>query len=107
MTGTDRRNAVLDEIRKLVCADRQKTYGDAEDNFRDIADLLNVVLRKKLRTELDSLDVALISCCIKLSRCGKSPRHIDNLVDLAGYGVCGAGIVKSEQENVVPKSSAR
>lgn len=49
---------------------------------------------------LDALDVALVSCAIKMARCRTSPRHVDNLIDLAGYAVCGAGIVEAER---VPK----
>lgn len=101
MTGTERRAKVIDQVKQLVCSDRQATYGDAEDNFKDIADIINVVLKRKLAVPLDALDVSLISCAIKLARCGTSPRHVDNLVDLAGYGVCGAGIVESEKAKPV------
>ena len=87
---------MIREVEAAVCKDRQNTYGDAEDNFRDIAAIANILFRAKLLYPLDALDVALFSCAIKMARLGTSPRHLDNLIDLAGYAVCGAGIVKAE-----------
>ena len=99
MTGTERRRAVLDEISGCVCRDRQNSYGDAEDNFKNIANLANVVLQQKLATPLDELDVALFSACIKMARTVGSREYLDNLVDLAGYSVCAAGIIKKWNED--------
>lgn len=95
-TGTDRRRAVLDTVSACVLRDRASTYGDAEDNFTDIAAIASVVLRGKLLEPLTASDVALFSCCIKMARL-RNQEHLDNWVDLAGYAVCGAGIIKSEQ----------
>ncbi len=106
MTGTDRRRAVIDEISGCVCRDRQNSYGDAEDNFRNIADLANVVLQQKLAQPLDELDVALFSACIKMARTVGSREYPDNYVDLGGYAVCAAGIIKKWKEDrlgVTPK----
>lgn len=91
---TERRRAVVREVESCVCQNRNSSYGEAEDNFRRIADIANVVLEKKLATPLDELDVALFSACIKMGRLAHMPEHMDSLVDLAGYAVCGAGIAK-------------
>lgn len=94
-TPGEKRAAILDTAKEAVCRDRQNSYGDAEDNFQDIADILNVLFDHKL--ELDqgfaSQDVATICAVIKLSRIKSSPDHIDNWVDLAGYAACGGGIM--------------
>jgi hypothetical protein len=100
MSGTDRRREILKAIEQAVCTDRQNTYGDAEDNFDDIARIANIVFEGKMGMPWNRLDVALFCCCIKLARCGTSPRHLDNLVDLAGYAVCGAGIVEADSEEL-------
>jgi hypothetical protein len=97
-TGTELRREALKAVEDCVCKNRQNAYGDAEDNFADIAVFSNIVLKNKLAKPLDALDVALFSACIKLARCKESPRHKDNLVDLAGYAACGIGIVLREQE---------
>lgn len=98
-TGTELRREILAMVEGCVCKDRQNTYGDAEDNFANIASIANIVLADKLSKPLDALDVAIFSACIKIARCRTSPRHLDNLIDLAGYAVCGAGIVKREKES--------
>lgn len=97
-TGTELRREALKMVEQCICKDRQKTHGDAEDNFANIATIANIVLKNKLAQPLDALDVALFSMCIKMGRCATSPRHLDNLIDHAGYAMCGAGIVLREQE---------
>lgn len=99
ITGTDRRRAVLQQVADCVCRDRQNTYGDAEDNFADIAALANIMFRDKLKEPFTPLDVATFSLCIKMARIRTSPHHIDNWIDAAGYGVCGAGIVKADGDD--------
>lgn len=100
LTGTQLRRELLRQVESCVCADRQNTYGDAEDNFENIADLANVVLQDKLAEPLDAADVAIFSICIKLARLIESPHHIDNWIDGAGYFICGGGIAtRSKQDN--------
>jgi hypothetical protein len=94
LTGTDLRRESLKEVEACVCKDRQNTYGDAEDNFAHIAAIASVVLADRLKEPLTALDVAAFSAAIKLARIRSSPHHGDNWTDLAGYAVCGAGIVK-------------
>lgn len=47
---------------------------------------------------LNSTDVAMMCALIKVARAAVSPDHIDNWVDMAGYGVCGAGIELKKAE---------
>jgi nucleoside 2-deoxyribosyltransferase len=94
VSGTELRKEVLADVAKCVCADRQNTYGDAEDNFAAIADVCNIVLKRKLKESLSSIDVAAIMLAVKLCRMATSPEHADNWIDAAGYAVCGAGILK-------------
>ena len=97
--GRARRQEVLDRVRDCVCKDRQNTYGDAEDNFQDIADYMTLWLRQRdllaPDKKLESFDVAQLSSFIKIARKAVNPRYLDNWVDDAGYNVCGAGIVLS------------
>lgn len=79
-----------------VMADRNKAYGDPEDNFGNIVGLWNAYLKAKgLSVELTKLDVAAMSSLIKVARLATNPTHVDSWVDLAGYGVCGGGIVET------------
>lgn len=95
-TGTQRRQAIIDQVAACVCKDRQNTYGDAESNFENIAEYWTVWLRSRKLIAADASvqahDVAVMSGLIKVARLSTSPDHIDNWVDLAGYSVCGGGI---------------
>ncbi len=100
-TNAQLRAQFLDEVKKLVCKDRNVTHGDAEDNFRVIAELWNVYLRNSKGTDntddLSNKDVAIMMCLFKISRLMSNVDNIDNWLDLAGYAACGGGIVKKSQ----------
>jgi len=104
LTGSDIRSNLIEEVKKCVCRDRQNTYGDAEDNFADIASLANLMLEKKLKEPLSPEDVAILSMCIKMARIKTSPDHLDNWVDAAGYAVCGGGLVVRDRLNSTASS---
>jgi len=87
----------LDEVEKLVCKDRNVTHGDAEDNFRVIAELWNVYLHNSPGEnchDLTNKDVAIMMCLFKISRLMSNVNNMENWLDLAGYAACGGGIVK-------------
>lgn len=96
MTPTDRRKEAIAEVQSCVCRDRQSTYGDAEDNFANIAKMWSVYTGTTFKAQ----DVAAMMILVKIARMRSSPDHRDNWIDAAGYAVCGAGIVKSKQEAV-------
>lgn len=99
--GSARRRQVLADIAACVCRDRQNTYGDAEDNFADIAAHWQIYLRRRgLLAEgatITALDAAALQGLVKTARKAASPHYLDNWVDEAGYSVCGAGILRKEQ----------
>lgn len=90
----------LDEVEKLVCKDRNVTHGDAEDNFRVIAQLWNVYIKNSPGDnchDLNNKDVAIMMCLFKISRLMTNVNNLENWLDLAGYAACGGGIVKKAQ----------
>jgi hypothetical protein len=86
----------LKEVEKLVCTDRNITHGDAEDNFRVIAQLWNVYIHNSKGEELNNKDVAIMMCLFKVSRLMSNVDNLENWLDLAGYAACGGGIVRKE-----------
>lgn len=100
-TGTSRRREILERIASCVCRDRQNTYGDAEDNFKNIAAYWNLWLRQRgllaPGKEINPLDVAQMSAFIKVARKVGNLDYLDNWIDGGGYEVCGAGIVLSRE----------
>jgi hypothetical protein len=47
--------------------------------------------------EFNALDVAAMMALLKVSRMKTSPEHLDNWDDLAGYAICGAGLVEARK----------
>jgi len=94
---TTRRREFLKEVESCVCNDRQNSYGHAEDNFQNIADLVNIVLSNLGASKVTRQDVGIIMLCVKMARIRTSPNKRDNYVDLAGYAACTAGIVEEQQ----------
>ncbi len=98
------REQILDEAKKCVLIDRNKTHGDPEDNFALISGLWTEYLRsiKKpaLITPISSTDVATMMILMKVSRLVTSPKNPDHWIDIAGYAACGGGISTAEPESL-------
>jgi hypothetical protein len=97
-TSADLRADFLEVVKGYVTKDRNVTHGDAEDNFADIAGLINIALSKKLKEPLGAIDVATVMICVKLSRIKTSPDNLDHWHDMAGYAACGGGIIMRKKE---------
>jgi hypothetical protein len=87
--------AILEKLKGIVCRDRMKDYSDAEDNFRHIGNRWTLYLNQRFGAsfKLESHDVAIMMCDVKISRIAATPTHQDSWYDLAGYAVCGGGII--------------
>ncbi len=79
------RPAVLLEEEEAVFIDRNKDYGDPEDNFDDIARLWSAYMR----SPFTRADVAVLMMLVKVARMKTSPELKDHWVDIAGYAACG------------------
>lgn len=79
------REEVLDEAKQIVTKDRNSSYGNPEDNFKDIAEMWTTYIGVKFHAH----DVAAMMAMVKLSRIKTSPEARDHWVDLAGYSACG------------------
>ena len=85
------RELLLTQAISIVTQDRNSSYGNPEDNFRDIADFWNSYLtqRTKRRIMLNPQDVAHMMILMKVGRLTHNPSHADSLLDIAGYAACG------------------
>lgn len=106
---TNHRKACLEQVEDTVLSDRNRDYGDPEDNFADTAKILNVLLRNKLHPdhELHPHDVALIMTAVKLARAKTSPHKLDHYIDIAGYACCGYACVVATAPEVEAKPKSR
>ena len=80
------REKILEEAKKIICEDRNKQYGEPEDNFACIAELWTFYLG----LELDVYDVGMLMVLFKLARLISGTYKRDSLVDLIGYAACAA-----------------
>lgn len=85
------RGLILDIARQIVCADRNDTYGSAEDNFGIIAELWKPYLKGRgiAADNLTSMDVAILMIQLKVARVATGKFKLDNFIDICGYAACG------------------
>jgi hypothetical protein len=94
----DARVRTLDEARNAVLQDRNATHGNPEDNFKNIADLVNVYLNARgMAVNLQPHDVSVVMILMKVARIVTSPNKQDHWTDIAGYAPCGASCIASGQ----------
>lgn len=75
---------IEEKIQKKIIADRQKDYGDYEENFALLAEMFSIILFDKIRTALTPEDVGHIMMALKLYRCTKKYKA-DSYDDLSIY----------------------
>lgn len=105
---TDSEIPANDRVRCLTTAlgyvskDRNTSYGDPEDNFKNIAEVWHaqgyafVDAQGNVRS-LEPTDVALMMAGMKLARLKYNPTHDDSWIDLAGYAACGMDTANAGQ----------
>ena len=77
------REEFLEQLKSIVCVGDR--YGKPENSFEDIAKLWSIYLDK----DITEKDVCMLMCLLKVVRMKKNPKHLDSLVDIAGYS-CSA-----------------
>ena len=94
------RAQILNEARDIVCSDRNKQYGEPEDNFAVIGELWSQYLRraKDVAIDLNGYDVGMLMALFKIGRLETGTPKRDNFVDLAGYVACAAEIALREEK---------
>ncbi len=84
MKKIEKPKSILAEAAQITSDDRAAEYGDPVENWNDIADLWNVILRRNLIEPLTAHQAALCLIAMKLARESFRPKR-DTRVDLAGY----------------------
>lgn len=98
-TGNTRREEILSEVSSCVLRDRQNSYGDAEDNFSDIAlRWTNYLPPGHEQLHHHSPRRSNHDGRFENRPSSHLPDHLDNLIDGAGYFVCAGGIAKKRSE---------
>jgi hypothetical protein len=122
MPGTDKprytiRQHVLDTATKAVMQERNKSYGEPDEDFQRIAAIASAMGFRvaegsadgDLVRQLTGSDVAKFMIALKLSRLMWNDTHEDSWVDIAGYAACGletAMLQESRRARAAQKSYA-
>jgi len=93
--GTIRGN-ILREAINLIENDRNATYGDPYEGMACFIQLVNIYLGLNLKPS----DGALIMMALKTARHLFNPYHMDNIVDLEGYGAMRGECLLREREQM-------
>jgi hypothetical protein len=90
------RSDLLTEAEKIVTQDRNKSYGEPDEDFKRIAAIASAMGfciddggRDGTLRPLRSDDVAKFMIALKLARLMWMPDHRDSWLDIAGYAACG------------------
>jgi predicted cobalt transporter CbtA len=87
----------LREAAKIISGERNKQYGNPEDNFERTAKIWSVILGTRITNE----DVAMMMVGLKVARyASKSGFQPDTWIDIAGYAACGyeVGSLESKKD---------
>jgi hypothetical protein len=76
----------LDEAKRIIYGDREKTYGSPDKNLTNIAQQWSLYIQQKfgVTVPLDCHDVCWMMVDLKKARQMNSPKR-DNIVDAEGY----------------------
>ena len=87
----------LREAARIISGERNKQYGNPENNFERTAKIWSVILGIQISNE----DVAMMMIGLKVARyASKSGFQPDTWVDIAGYAACGyeVGSLESKKD---------
>jgi len=90
------RKRLLDTAAEYVLKERNKSYGEPDEDFQRIAKIASAMgfrfaagTGENACRELSGSDVALFMIALKASRLAWAPEHEDSWIDIAGYAACG------------------
>lgn len=89
-----KREEVLERANSAICGDRERDYGAPEQNLGRTAKMWSAYKG----IEFSGADVAAMMALLKISRLATSPEHIDNWIDLAGFGAIGCEVATAEDD---------
>ena len=96
------RERALDIAKGAICEDRNKSYGEPEDNFQRIADFWTIYLRGRVESGEEVVkpaDVALMLDLLKTARLMNDITHGDGWIDKAGYCGCGYEVTQNGDDS--------
>ena len=96
------RKEILEQALEIVTHDRNKKYGEPEDNFGMISDLWTTYLNGYFGStiSISPEDVAVMMCLFKIGRMASGEYSPDSYVDLAGYAACAGEVAGKNYQTI-------
>lgn len=92
---------IAERAAQLISGDRNRSHGNARDNFENIAAFWNVYLQKKSGgRHLTARDVGIMMALLKVARTLTGTHNVDDYLDGVGYLALAGGMA---EEDVVAK----
>lgn len=94
----ENREAILSEVKKIICNDRNEQYGEPENSFKNIAEYWHTYLEHNclvpdIGFHITERDVAIMMVLFKLGRMETSYfASYDSFIDAIGYMTCATDI---------------
>ena len=85
---------IIEKAADLITKDRQKDYGNIDDNYKKFAAFLNIFLQDI--TTIKPSDAALIMVLLKISRMKTNTYNEDTFADAVGYLGIASALRKKE-----------
>ena len=82
------RDGILREAERLICTDRNKSYGSARLSFERVAAIWSI----RLGVTVTATQFTLMMNDLKADRAWNNPEHGDSWVDICGYAALGGEI---------------
>jgi hypothetical protein len=104
------RKLILDGAAQAVLRERNKTYGEPDEDFQRIARIASAMgfrldLGDGTIRHLKGSDVSLFMIALKASRLVWAPDHQDSWTDMAGYAACGFETARLQEARLAPRPS--
>lgn len=99
------RKQVLDTAADAVLRQRNKSYGEPDEDFQRIAAIWNAMgYTAPSGRPMSGHDVSVLLIGLKMSRLTWNPLHQDSWVDIAGYSACGLETASLQEERTAAKA---
>ena len=87
------REQLLQDVSKIITGDRNREYGEPDQNIGRTYEMLRAYLGTRSGLELEPEDVCAFAIILKLGRLSHDSSKRDTWMDIAGYAACAGDVL--------------
>ena len=91
------REQLLQDVSKIITGDRNREYGEPDQNIGRTYEMLRAYLGSRSGLELEPEDVCAFAIILKLGRLSHDSSKRDTWMDIAGYAAVGWEVVEKNR----------